>query len=79
MTTKQALYRELSQHDRGVSFLANVIVNGCSKPTTKLRNLKRLLDAGHSVQMQQFAMFYLTIDGCMGYPFSVLDTGVIAR
>ena len=76
---KAELYRELSQRDRGVSFLANVIVNGCAKPTTKLRNLKKLLDAGHEIQMQQFAMFQLTIDGCMGYPFNVLDTGIIAR
>ena len=75
LTSVQKAYRTLYfKHgtDRGASFLANVIMNGCSKPTTKLHNLIKLLDKGIQVQCAQFDMFTITVDG-ERHPLSYLD------
>jgi len=59
--------------DKGASFLANVILTNHRGVNRKLRGLVNLLNAGHQVSVAQFSIDLLTIDGRMGYSFSVLE------
>lgn len=54
MTTARKLYNELTlcnQHGRDVAYLANVILVGASKPTTKLANLLAAVKRGSDVRV----------------------------
>jgi hypothetical protein len=52
------------------AFIANVIVNWHRKPTTKLRGLVALLEAGHDVRLPE--MDLLVVDG-NPRPFTFLE------
>jgi hypothetical protein len=64
LTAAQRLYRELYRVNSDVRWIAGVLMD-CSKPTTRLQGLKRLLEAGHDVRPWQFKMPYeaLCVDG----------------
>lgn len=76
MKTKIKLMRELEK--RGLSFTANVILNGCGKPVTKMKKIVALLDAGHSVYHAPFETCALVIDGEFTW-LGALDTMVVTK
>jgi hypothetical protein len=47
----------------GMSFTANVIMNGCGKPTTKMNTLLDLMAAGHDVRHAPHETCAVVIDG----------------
>lgn len=59
---KKTLYMELQGMGKDLGFIANVILCHCRKPKTKLRNLKKLLDAGYDVRSAQFDMFSIVVN-----------------
>jgi hypothetical protein len=68
--TKRETIRELEA--KGFSFTVNVIMNGCGKPATKLKNLLKLVNTGHNVRHAQFETCAVIVDGEMQW-FSALD------
>jgi hypothetical protein len=70
MTKIQAM-REMEK--AGLSFTANVIMNGCGKPTKKMTTILALIAKGHEVRQAQFETCALVIDGNFTW-FSALDT-----
>jgi hypothetical protein len=61
----------------GLSFTANVIMNGCGKPATKMRTILKLIESGHDVRRAPFDTCALIVDGEL-ISFGALDCGVDA-
>jgi hypothetical protein len=76
LTLAQQLYRTFSTSERyaHVKWIANVLLS-CSKPGTRLKGLKALVDAGHEVAALDFIMPYqgLRIDGKAYQAMPALD------
>jgi hypothetical protein len=70
---RQELIRRLESH--GLSFTVNVILNGCSKPMSKLKTLQGLINNGHDVVHSSNEVYAILIDGQYRL-FSVLDKGI---
>lgn len=47
----------------GLSFTANVIMTGCSKPTTTMNAILKLISLGHNVRQAQFDCYTMVVDG----------------
>jgi hypothetical protein len=47
----------------GLSFTANVIMNGCDKPTLKMKTILNLIQAGHDVRHAPQETLAIIIDG----------------
>jgi hypothetical protein len=75
---KFKLYREAQAFGSNAGFVANVILNGHSRPTTKLAGLVELLRAGHEVSCVSFHIDILWIDGGGRYSYSDLEKGLAA-
>lgn len=68
LTAAQKAYRDIQNlgivgRDHELEFVANVIFCHCQKPTTKLRNLKKLVEQGYEIRTCQFKLFEIRIDG----------------
>jgi hypothetical protein len=74
MTKIQAM-KELEK--AGMSFTANVIMNGCGKPTKKMQTLVELIRAGHDVRHAQFDCYTVIINGA-DVTLGHLDSGAEA-
>lgn len=74
MTKIQAMRK---MEEKGLSFTANVIMNGCGKPTKKMTTILALLDAGHDVRQAQFETCAVIIDGAFTW-LGALDEMVVA-
>ncbi len=48
---------------KGLSFTANVLMNGCSKPTAKMKTILKLIDMGHEVRHAPFETCAVVVDG----------------
>lgn len=72
MNTKAALMNEMERS--GLSFTANVIMNGCSKPVTKMKTVCELLRRGIDVRPVGFSCYSLLVDN-HHISFSDLDRG----
>jgi hypothetical protein len=68
--SKAELIRELN--DAGLGFTANVCINHQRKPTTKLRNLVKLVRRGCTVYHAPFEISEIVVDGRQ-YSLSYLD------
>ena len=73
---KIQLYRKAQSFGRNASFIANVILTGHSKPTTKLAGLVALLEAGHEVSPAPYDIDRVWIDGQGNYFYSALENGL---
>jgi len=74
---KLELYRKAQTFGKNASFVANVILTGHSKPTTKLAGLVALLESGHDVSPAPYDIGRLWIDGRGGYAYSFLEHGMV--
>lgn len=59
--TKIQAMKELEK--LGLSFTANVIMTGCSKPTYKMNKILKLIRNGHDVRHAQFETCAIVVDG----------------
>jgi hypothetical protein len=69
-------YGEISRHySRDASFIANVLLTGCSRPGTRLKELLRRLRAGQQFNCLPFRMPYegFFIDG-IAVRMEILDS-----
>ena len=73
MKARQRLLREIEGYGIGSQFLANVVLNGCSRPTRKLRGMLTLLRAGYTVTAATFSTTDVMVDGRHVGTVSVLD------
>jgi hypothetical protein len=72
MKTKIALMKEMEA--KGLSFTANVIMNGCAKPCTKMRTILKLIEAGADVRQAQFETCQVIVNG-FAFWLGALDKG----
>lgn len=79
LTTKQIVYRQILTDDRyeGIRWIANVLATSCGRPTSRLRALVALVDAGREVSPAGFIMPYeaLSVDGRVVVAMPLLDRG----
>lgn len=61
MNTKSKLVAEMEK--QGLGFTANVIVNGCGKPCTKMKTILEILSRGFDVRPAQFETCQVLIKG----------------
>jgi hypothetical protein len=77
MSTASKIYAEINRDfaNRSESFIANVILTGQSKPTTRLKNLLRHIKAGRQFSCLSFKMPYegFFVDGVAVKPEFLLD------
>ncbi len=75
MKTKIQAMRALEKS--GLSFTANVIMNGCGKPTTKMNTLCDLLERGYEIRQAQFDTMTVVVSNVM-ITLGKLDQGAAA-
>lgn len=83
MTTAQSLYGTISTNDKyhSIRWIANVVLTSCRKPTTRLKALVKLVDAGHEIETLDFIMPYqgLRVDGVAVMALPLLDRGELVE
>lgn len=71
-TKEQAIVEILKTGDKEASFVLNVVQNWHKNSAGKIKGLRNLITAGHSVRTGQFSIDTLMIDGVQA-PWSVLS------
>jgi hypothetical protein len=71
--TKIEAYRFLFNQNRGVSFVANVLLTRGVNAAKRLKALARLIQNGREVSDAPYRTDYFTLDGSI-IPLSALDT-----
>ena len=71
MTKIQAM---IELEKQGLSFTANVIMNGCGKPTTKMVAILELINMGYDVSHAPYETCAIIVNGKFLW-FSTLDNG----